>query len=154
MSKDCEQNSTVLTKTFQSSNKGIYCLIIFLSNSQKIIISKRICFFPKGYYCYVGSALNNLDKRIARHKSKNKKMHWHIDYFLEHGKIIGVDRLETKKKLECELSKRLNSLTDCNVVMKGFGSSDCKCQTHLYHFKKNELKEVSLIINRMNRIKI
>ena len=38
----------------------------------------------------IRSALNNLDKRIQRHKSNQKKMHWHIDYLLKKAKIIDV----------------------------------------------------------------
>ncbi len=61
--------------------------------------------FPRGHYVYIGSALNGLEARIARHLAgvpwqnlspdlqsgeigkrcreiHQKKMFWHIDYFL------------------------------------------------------------------------
>lgn len=134
-------------------NKGIYCLILFLPYSKKIKAGHlKEQIFPKGYYCYIGSALNNLDKRIARHKSKEKKLYWHIDYFLNHSKIIGVKRIHTKKKKECELSKKV-SKTGGKVIATDFGSSDCNCLSHLYHFNKNPLKnkEFSSLFPKLER---
>ncbi|MCK5107144.1 MAG: GIY-YIG nuclease family protein [Nanoarchaeota archaeon] len=139
MSKNYGINPLVCTKTLQSFNKGIYCLIIFLPFSKSIKIGKLSTFnFQKGYYCYVGSALNNLEKRISRHKSKNKKIHWHIDYLLEYAKIVEVKTIQTHKRLECTLSKKVSELGD--IIINRFGSSDCKCKTHLYFFKTNPTK--------------
>ena len=117
-------------------NKGIYCLLIYLEKEQSIRIGNKKTIFPKGYYCYVGSALNNLQKRIERHKSKNKKKHWHIDYFLEKAKILDVKTLKTKKRKECWLSNEIKSFKG-RTIMKKFGSTDCNCETHLYYFQKN-----------------
>jgi len=112
--------------------KGIYCLVIFLNKSRNIKIGKKRVLFPKGYYCYVGSALNNLEKRIQRHYSKRKKFHWHIDYLLKHAKIINVV-VKRNFEDECFISRKIKSLGG-KVILKGFGSSDCKCDTHLYYF--------------------
>lgn len=117
--------------------KGIYCLIIFLNKSKNIRIGKREKLFPRGYYCYVGSALNNLEKRIQRHYSKRKKFHWHIDYFLKHARIVDMV-IKTDSKDECDLSRKIKSLGGI-VILKGFGSSDCKCETHLYYFPKKPI---------------
>lgn len=45
--------------------KGCYCLIINLENPSKIKIGKlgRVDF-KKGYYVYVGSAMNYLESRL------------------------------------------------------------------------------------------
>jgi len=115
--------------------KGAYILIIFLNVRKMIKINKKIIDFKKGYYCYVGSALNSLEKRIQRHYSTKKKKHWHIDYFLEYGKIIESISIETNKKIECIISNKLRKKADNSV--KGFGSSDCRCESHLYYFKDN-----------------
>jgi Uri superfamily endonuclease len=115
--------------------KGVYCLIINLTRNKTIKIGKLGSInFKKGYYCYVGSALNNLEKRIQRHKSKKKKFHWHIDYFLKYGKIIDVIKIETTKKIECSLSKKINNFADDRI--KNFGCSDCRCKSHLYFFNQ------------------
>ena len=119
--------------------KGAYLLIIHLSKSKKIKIGKLgYIFFKKGNYIYVGSALNNLEKRIQRHKSKRKKLRWHIDYFLRFGRISGVSAIKTNKKIECKLSEKILKIAEASV--KNFGCSDCRCNSHLYYFDKNPLK--------------
>lgn len=62
--------------------KGSYALICHLGTKKRIKIGAlgRFLFLP-GCYVYVGSGLNNLNKRIERHLCKNKKLRWHIDYF-------------------------------------------------------------------------
>lgn len=125
-------------------DKGVYCLLMFLKRSQSIRINKRLSFFPEGYYCYVGSALNSLEKRVMRHRSKNKKLHWHIDHFLKKSKIIRTYSIVTDKKLECWLSRKIRAQKG-EVIMKGFGSTDCKCETHLYYFKQDPSKSLARV---------
>ena len=125
-------------------NKGIYCLLLHLEYECNIKIRTKRVAFPKGYYCYVGSALNNLQKRIERHKRKDKKKYWHIDYFLEKAKILDVKILKTVKRKECWLSNKIKNLKG-RMVMEKFGSTDCKCGTHLYYFQKNPAKELDKI---------
>ena len=119
--------------------KGSYCLILKLERDEIIPIGKRENNFPGGYYVYVGSALNNLEKRIQRHRSSDKKKFWHIDYFLEHAEIIGEKIIESSGRMECILSNRVKLLSD-SEPMNGFGSSDCNCNTHLYYFETNPLQ--------------
>ena len=116
---------------------GTYCLIMKLEKSYTIQVGKLGSgFFPEGYYVYVGSALNGLEKRLARHLSQLKKRHWHIDYLLEYAKIIGTRKIHSVKKRECSLGEEVGSI--CNgIPMEGFGSSDCRCTTHLYFFSDN-----------------
>ncbi|MFH1444951.1 MAG: GIY-YIG nuclease family protein [Nanoarchaeota archaeon] len=121
-------------------NQGIYCLVFNLRQNMKVQIGKRKNkdVFPKGFYCYVGSGMNNLDARINRHLSKDKNKKWHIDYLLDHADMAGVKTILTRKKLECKTSDRVKELSDSEPA-KGFGSSDCKCDAHLHYFKENPL---------------
>ena len=92
--------------------KGIYILLIDLSRSLKIRIgSLGEIYFEKGRYAYVGSAQNGLEKRIARHFSKEKKIFWHIDYLLEHGKIVDVFYKRAGKSEECLIARKLAAQT-------------------------------------------
>jgi len=88
--------------------------------------------FKKGLYCYVGSALNNLKKRVRRHLSKNKKLHWHIVYFLmnKNTSIKKVFYKQSNKKEECRIA-RFISKNSISSVPK-FGCSDCNCKSHLF----------------------
>jgi sugar fermentation stimulation protein A len=119
--------------------KGTYCLVMKLESDETIAIGKKTNCFTKGYYVYVGSALNNLEKRIVRHRSRDKKHFWHIDYFLERAEILGVKTIVSPKRLECSLSQSVKQLAD-SEPMKGFGSSDCRCGSHLYYFVGNPLE--------------
>ena len=121
--------------------KGTYCLIINLNNTSKIKIGKKLgkIDFDKGYYVYVGSAMNSLKSRINRHLSDEKKMHWHIDYFLKESEIEEVIFNESTEKIECGLSHYISKKA---TGTKGFGCSDCECESHLYYFKnRNEAIE-------------
>ena len=106
-----------------------YQLFINLSQNIEIQIGKLGLFsFPKGTYVYTGSAKRNIDTRITRHLSKDKNLHWHIDYLLtnEHTKIIKVIKSEFS---ECDLNTDVKG----EIIVKGFGNSDCKkyCKSHL-----------------------
>ena len=121
--------------------KGCYCLTIHLRENSKIKIGKKLGYidFDEGYYVYVGSAMNSLTGRIRRHLSDEKKLHWHIDYLLKNTEITDVIYNESNKKIECELSQYISSKAS---GIKGFGCSDCKCESHLYYFKnRNEAIE-------------
>ena len=71
--------------------KGVDVLLVEVSKDLKIRIGALGKMkLEKGSYAYVGSAQNNLEKRIERHLMKNKKKFWHIDYLLanEFAKVI------------------------------------------------------------------
>ena len=115
---------------------GIYNLIIKHSKSQEIKIGRLGTFsFPKGFYVYTGSAQNGFEMRINRHLSSNKKFHWHIDYLLSYAKVVKVLRYAGLKKDECKLNHLIAKSSGATPVVNKFGSSDCKCKTHLYYFK-------------------
>lgn len=117
--------------------KGTYCLIINLKKNENIKIGKlyKHLEFKKGYYVYIGSAMNSLIKRIERHFSHDKKMHWHIDYLLnnKNSTIEEVLFNISNKKVECDLAKIISKK---GYEISKFGSSDCNCNSHLIYFEK------------------
>lgn len=115
---------------------GIYHLLIYLEQSKKIQIGKLGEFdFPAGYYVYTGSAMNGLEKRIARHLREDKKLHWHIDYLLQHAKVIDVVYHSTDKPVECEYNEAVANLPNAQIIVPKFGSTDCdRCRSHLVYF--------------------
>lgn len=137
--KLCEQ---CLNKYEISNNimKGAYLLITELKNDVTIHIGKLGGIrFSKGFYVYVGSALNGLEQRIKRHLRENKKTHWHIDYFLKHAKIINVFYKENTAKEECLIAKRLDKKL---FSVSSFGCSDCTCKSHLFYGTIEEIKNI------------
>jgi Uri superfamily endonuclease len=121
---------------------GLYQLVIRLKKSQLIAVGRRGRFlFPAGYYVYTGSGRRGLESRIARHLRKQKKMRWHVDYLLQHGRVLEVKRYGNDQE-ECELNRRVERLPGGRVVVQGFGSSDCRCRTHLFYFRRNPASDL------------
>ena len=85
--------------------------------------------FPMASYAYVGSAMNSLNARLARHIRDEKKLHWHINYLLQEAEIDEIILCPSEERVECSLSQALARELE---YIPGFGSSDCKCQSHLY----------------------
>jgi len=117
--------------------KGSYILLVELKENKNIQIGKLGIFnFKKGFYAYIGSALNGLEQRIDRHLRNDKKKYWHIDYFLKHGKIIGIFYNESDIKEECKFAKKFEEKL---IPILNFGCSDCNCRSHLFYGSKNEI---------------
>ncbi len=115
--------------------KGSYILLIELENDSKIQIGKLgDILFKKGFYVYIGSALNGLEQRINRHLRTDKKLHWHIDYLLKSAKVDSVYYKENDQREECKIAKSFSKLKP----VSGFGCSDCNCKSHLFYGSKNE----------------
>jgi Uri superfamily endonuclease len=118
--------------------KGVYILLINVSKgTQERIGSLGKVNFDKGTYAYVGSAQNNLEKRIARHRSKNKKLFWHIDYLLENrfAKVVKAFYKIGGRIEECRIAERLS---ESEGMVPNFGCSDCMCESHLFKIKSLE----------------
>lgn len=110
--------------------KGSYILVINLKEKKSIQIGKLgKIIFEKGFYVYVGSALNGLEQRINRHLRTNKKKHWHIDYFLDFANIVDIFYKESQTRDECNIGVELDNYL---ASIPDFGCSDCKCKSHLF----------------------
>lgn len=111
---------------------GVYQLYLRLREPVRVRVGRLGTFeFPAGCYVYTGSALNGLEQRVARHCRREKRLHWHVDYLLAHAEIERVLTFPTNERLECELNLRTMTEARGQVVVRGFGSSDCRCKTHL-----------------------
>jgi Uri superfamily endonuclease len=117
--------------------KGTYCLLIKCHRDiEKSIGKLGIIRFARGYYLYIGSALNNMEKRISRHLLKRKNKFWHIDY-LTCDSSIRIEKIyiiEDPVRLEC---RKAEGFAEAMEAVPGFGSSDCLCRSHLFHAPAN-----------------
>ncbi|UYP44336.1 hypothetical protein NEF87_000621 [Candidatus Lokiarchaeum ossiferum] len=115
---------------------GTYILWIDLAQLSHIKIGKLGNIkFQQGNYVYIGSAMNSqLKNRVLRHlkPSTMKKNHWHIDFFLASNftQIKKITLIPSHQKEECSVSQQMRQKMDYEVT--NFGSSDCKCSSHLY----------------------
>ncbi|PLR82744.1 GIY-YIG nuclease family protein [Bacillus sp. V33-4] len=89
-------------------------------------------YFQEGTYIYVGSAKRNIASRISRHLKVDKKKRWHFDYLIPLGKVIKIITYEATIG-ECALVEKLRKETAGMYPVKGFGSSDCRCFSHLIY---------------------
>ena len=119
--------------------RGVYVLIILITRNIKIKVGALgEIKFAKGVYAYVGSAQNNLEKRIERHLKKNKKKFWHIDYLTANKfvKIVKVFYKLAKKSEECRTAEKLRKT---EIPIKNFGCSDCNCESHLFKIENENI---------------
>jgi len=129
--------------------KGIYVLIIAIDNDISVDTGALGTLkFEKGLYAYVGSAQKNLEERVKRHLKTEKTKFWHIDYLLDNpcAKVLKVFYKKAGRPEECKIAKQLAKK---GFPIRGFGSSDCKCQTHLirvedYEFLREHMREKAL----------
>jgi Uri superfamily endonuclease len=116
---------------------GTYLLVIELRREQKIKIGKLGKFrFERGLYVYIGSAMRGLEARIERHQRKRKRLFWHIDYLLasRYIRIAETIIIRSGENFECRLNELISSLPGARFPVRGFGSSDCGCESHLIYF--------------------
>lgn len=116
--------------------RGTYCLCISLRRGLELEIGALgMIGFDQGLYVYVGSALNGLEARVRRHirtsRGDFKAIHWHIDYLLREPEVEigGVYVLLSDLREECRIAEEIKKL---GTSVKGFGCSDCRCESHLF----------------------
>jgi len=112
--------------------RGVYVLFLDVNRNIRVNTgSLGIVHFRNGCYAYVGSAQNNLEKRVARHCTRVKRKFWHVDYLLSNRSVRITEILfkAAGKDEECKIADRLQSV---GTPLIGFGSSDCRCKSHLY----------------------
>ena len=113
-----------------------YQLHIRLAAARELAVGRLGLFrFPAGLYLYTGSAKRNMEARIRRHCSKEKRLRWHIDYLLA-APGAEVTEVRTYTEPECSLNRR----TAGQIIVPGFAASDCSmgCGSHLKYLGLSE----------------
>lgn len=124
-------------------SKGSYCLCIRVDRRMEVEVGAiGINKFQPGCYIYVGSAMSGLEARIRRHLNTSMGLptavHWHIDYLLmeDCATVEAVYTLSSDKRMECSIA---SAISERGLPIKGFGSSDCHCDSHLFKVEANNL---------------
>jgi Uri superfamily endonuclease len=125
--------------------KGSYCLIFEVKSDLNVEVRNGRAFqLKRGIYVYCGSAFGSggLRRRVLRHMKRNKKRHWHIDFLTtrEETDFLGVWIFEGKR-FECKLAKEVSAVGE---AVLGFGSTDCKCDSHLFKVESLNFLEEAL----------
>ncbi len=115
--------------------RGVYVLLIYVSNDTYLNVGALgHLLFRRGFYAYVGSAQNGLGKRLKRYFQGVKKKFWHIDYLISSKAVslVGAFYKDAGKDEECKSARELGRV---GFYVKGFGCSDCSCESHLFLFE-------------------
>jgi len=90
--------------------------------------------FEAGYYLYVGSAFGpgGVRARVLRHCRSEKPLRWHIDFLRAVASPLGAWYTHDPIPREHAWAEVLRGM-DGLSPMRGFGCSDCKCESHLFH---------------------
>jgi Uri superfamily endonuclease len=124
--------------------KGTYILFITFSEDKDVFVgSLGECHLERGTYCYVGSAMGGIDQRVGRHLSSTKGIRWHIDRLTMISDYMEAYISYPDFIPECDLARLAKGCGAVSVI-KGFGCSDCHCQTHLFMIT-DEAKEMTII---------
>lgn len=114
---------------------GTYALIMDCRVKKKVEVGKlgSISLMP-GYYIYVGSAFGpgGLRARVHRHISESQKKHWHLDYIKLFTQPLEIWYSYEPVIREHQWAGIIKMSKHSRMLMKGFGSSDCSCETHLF----------------------
>jgi sugar fermentation stimulation protein A len=131
---------------------GTYIAVFALSRRRRIQVGRLGFFrFERGLYLYVGSAQRNLSARLARHARRAKPLRWHIDYLSTKAAMIGAMIVPGPLERECELARELGGMYE--LVMPGFGASDCGCGGHLFYARELWSETLSRYGSRRSLVK-
>ncbi|MCH6544959.1 MAG: DUF123 domain-containing protein [Deltaproteobacteria bacterium] len=67
---------------------------------------------------------------------KEKTRHWHIDWLTQVARIAEIWVNIRPKSRECECHRRVLALPGAGNLIPKFGSSDCRCPSHLAYFPR------------------
>jgi len=117
---------------------GTYALLMKMACSGHVTIGRlgQLRLEP-GFYLYVGSAFGpgGVRARVSRHLRPSANSHWHLDYLKPYLTTLAVWHTYDPVRRECQWAATLANTLQPVIPLAGFGASDCRCQTHLMHFK-------------------
>ena len=115
------------------SEPGTYILWLKSESHHSISVGRwgELTIQP-GFYGYVGSAFGpgGVRARVSRHCRAEKRQHWHIDYLRPYTTPTTIWYSHTPERLEHIWANGLLQMAE-TIPIKGFGSSDCQCESHL-----------------------
>ena len=77
---------------------------------------------------------------MGHHLKPTPRPRWHIDYLRAHTNSEEVWYAFGRNRWECRWADCLRRMRGASVPLKGFGSSDCQCGSHLFFFKSRPAK--------------
>ena len=128
----------------EQARPGTYVLVLSSRSTDLIQIGRLSALqLQSGSYIYVGSALGpgGVHARLAHHRKLSRRPHWHIDYLRAHTRVEEICyRLDTRR-LEHVWAERISLAEGASVPLVGSGSTDCRCESHLFFLQQRPSRE-------------
>ena len=129
--KACGTGESVLAQI--PVGPGTYAVVMRLDANKRVLVGAlgeiRLC---AGYCVYIGSALGGLRGRLKRYIAGPRRLYWHVDYLLQAASLVELWYAEGTLRAECDWAQAL-ARSGLRPAAARFGSSDCRCLTHLYY---------------------
>jgi Uri superfamily endonuclease len=128
------------------NSPGTYVLILYAAQPLPPITIGKLCDLSvtPGYYLYIGSALGpgGVRARVAHHCRTAHKLRWHIDYLRAHLELIEIWYTLDPEPREGEWVTHLQAMPGMTQPVPGFGASDSRHFSHLFHTGKRPTVEL------------
>lgn len=108
-------------------NWNCYVLVIRVTEQTTVQLGSKIVIVEPGVYFYIGSSRKpcTVIARIARHFSKIKPVHWHVDQLTVSEKTVVTGAILADFKAgDCELELSKTMELARLTYIEGFGSTD------------------------------
>ncbi len=129
MESNIPENASEIT-----AEPGAYALVFRIDSNLEIPTGRLgTLSYTRGWYAYVGSAMGGLSRRLSRYRKPIERLRWHIDRLLPQGEDLSIVAAESADRVECDIARYLAERFD---AVPRFGSSDCRCGSHLYFSTK------------------
>ena len=133
-----EQQKVISLIESLPTGPGTYALILKTQGEQNLRVGKLgLLAIRPGYYVYAGSALGpgGLRARLRHHLQGSGPLHWHIDYLRPIAPIIEIGFVSGTERYEHQWAEIFKGSPGVIVPFPGFGSSDCRCRSHLFFWE-------------------
>jgi Uri superfamily endonuclease len=119
------------------SQTGTYVLLLYLSLDITLEVGNLgQVNFPAGFYTYVDSAFSagGLPARLKEHLTRTDKPQRHIDYLQQIAELEEIWLSAGSTTREHVWAELLTAIPGGAILVEGFGSTDCACESHLTYF--------------------
>ncbi|KAF5031359.1 hypothetical protein DSECCO2_628560 [anaerobic digester metagenome] len=124
---------------------GTYCLVFRNRACTLDVGGLGTVAFRAGYHLYVGSALGpgglaRVERHLRLARERGRPPRWHVDrLLLDPGfRVVAVVTGTGPERCECALARAIGGDS-----VPGFGSSDCRCSSHLFYRSRDPEQEVA-----------
>jgi len=113
---------------------GTYALLLHAAEARPLEIGRLGRLeLRRGFYVYVGSAFGpgGLPARLRHHLKPATRPHWHIDYLRPATRLVEIWYSHDEAVQEHAWADGIRRMRSASIPLPGFGSSDCRCPSHL-----------------------